>query len=422
MPRALDMLILLTYVAVAAVAAIGFERLGLMSAMSAWTMGAIVFIVAALAHSAAARAQERREMEAEIHNLKASNLALAEEFEAAQKRLDEITDELRAEALERDNALVHEVKVLEDLVRRVGGPVDGAGRSGPVAASGGPVDIDTVRDALSANRVDLYLQPVVTLPQRRVAFYEGYTRLRDATGRVLAPAAFIAAAEEAGVMTEVDNLLLFRCVQIVRRLTGQDRKVGIFCNISLNSLSDEDFFPEFLDFVRQNKDLSGSLIFEISQRAFEERDAIAARNMARMADFGFRFSIDQVSHVDLDLGEMERAGVRFVKIGGQRLLDALANYETIAGVEAGAIAHQDLAGLFARHGIELIVDKIETESTVVEVLELDVAYGEGHLFGEPRPVRDDVLEETGPAGGDPPRRLARPRRLTWTGGPASSGP
>jgi len=396
MPRALDILILMTYVAIATVAAIGFERLGLMSGMTAWMMGAIVFIVAGMAHSAASRSQERRTLEKEIHNLKASNLALAEEFEAAQKRIDAITDELRAEAVERDNALVHEVKVLEDLVRRVGGPREVGTRTGAgQAASGGSTDIDTVRDALSANRVDLYLQPVVTLPQRRVAFYEGYTRLRDATGRVLTPASFIAAAEEAGVMTEVDNLLLFRCVQIVRRLTGQDRKVGIFCNVSLNSLSDEDFFPEFLDFVRQNKDLSGSLIFEISQRAFEERDAIAARNMARMADFGFRFSVDQINHVDLDLSEMERAGVRFVKIGGARLLDAINNYESIAGYESGSIAHEDLAGLFARHGIELIVDKIETENTVVEVLELDVAYGQGHLFGEPRPVRDDVLEETG---------------------------
>jgi len=396
MPRALDILILMTYVAIATVAAIGFERLGLMSGMTAWMMGAIVFIVAGMAHSAASRSQERRTLEKEIHNLKASNLALAEEFEAAQKRIDAITDELRAEAVERDNALVHEVKVLEDLVRRVGGPREAGARTGTgPAASGGSTDIDTVRDALSANRVDLYLQPVVTLPQRRVAFYEGYTRLRDATGRVLTPASFIAAAEEAGVMTEVDNLLLFRCVQIVRRLTGQDRKVGIFCNVSLNSLSDEDFFPEFLDFVRQNKDLSGSLIFEISQRAFEERDAIAARNMARMADFGFRFSVDQINHVDLDLSEMERAGVRFVKIGGARLLDAINNYESIAGYESGSIAHEDLAGLFARHGIELIVDKIETENTVVEVLELDVAYGQGHLFGEPRPVRDDVLEETG---------------------------
>jgi cyclic-di-GMP phosphodiesterase, flagellum assembly factor TipF len=392
MPRVSDILILLTYITVAAVAAIGFEFFGLMPTLNAWMMGAIVFIVAGMAHSAAARGQERRVLETEIHELKAANLALAEEFEAAQTRLDEIADELRAESVGRDNALVHQVKVLEDLVRRVGPAGVQTRPAAPEAASTSRTDIDTVREALAANRFDLYLQPIVTLPQRQTAYYESYTRLRDATGRVLAPAAFMSAAEEAGLMAEVDNLLLFRCVQIVRRLTGQDRKVAIFCNISLNSLADETFFPEFLDFIRQNKSLSSSLIFEISQQAFEERDAIAARNMARMADFGFRFSIDQISHVELDLSEMERAGVRFAKISGRRLLDAIDNYESIAGYEAGAIATEDLAGLFGRHGIELIVDKIEDEATVVEVLEMDVAYGQGHLFGEPRPVRDDMLE------------------------------
>ena len=50
-------------------------------------------------------------------------------------------------------------------------------------------------------------------------------------------------------------------------------------------------------------------------------------------------------------------------------------------------------------GRHLIVDKIEDEATVVEVLEMDVAYGQGHLFGEPRPVRDDMLETTPRDGG-----------------------
>jgi cyclic-di-GMP phosphodiesterase TipF (flagellum assembly factor) len=390
MARATDILIVLIYALVAVVAAVGFEFFGLMSTSYAWLMGGMVFIVAGLAHSAAARNHERSAMEGELQNLKAANLALAEEFESAQKRLDEITDELRSEAVQRDNVLVHEMKVLEDLVRRVStAPVETGISSTETPSS---ISIDTIREALAANRVDLYLQPIVTLPQRRTCFYESYTRLRDAAETVLAPGDFIEAATRAGLVTEVDNLLLFRCVQLVRKLTERDRKIAIFCNISLNSLADESFFPDFLDFIRQNSDLTGSLIFEIPQVAFIERDAVAARNMARLADFGFRFSIDQIQDVNMDLAEMERAGVRFAKICGERLLGAIDDFETIAGHEAGSISHHDLAGMFARHGIDLIADKLETESTVVEVLEFDIAYGQGHLFGEPRPVREEALE------------------------------
>jgi cyclic-di-GMP phosphodiesterase TipF (flagellum assembly factor) len=252
-----------------------------------------------------------------------------------------------------------------------------------------------IREALDANRVDLYLQPVVGLPQRRTYFYEGFSRLRDADGEVITPAAFLSAAEEAGLIGEVDNLLLFRCVQIVRRLTKSDRRTGVFCNISLRSFADERFFPDFLEFMRSNSDLAGSLIFEIPQAAFLERSATAARNMARLADYGFRFSIDQVEDLNVDLAEMQRAGVRFAKIEAGRLIQAAHGAEGIAGREPGAIRAEDIAGLFARHGVDLVAEKIETEPTVVEVLDLDVAYAQGYLFGAPRPVREEVIAEAG---------------------------
>jgi cyclic-di-GMP phosphodiesterase TipF (flagellum assembly factor) len=35
--------------------------------------------------------------------------------------------------------------------------------------------IEVVRAAIEANRVELYLQPIVTLPQRKVRYYEAFT-------------------------------------------------------------------------------------------------------------------------------------------------------------------------------------------------------------------------------------------------------
>ena len=42
--------------------------------------------------------------------------------------------------------------------------------------------VASIREAIDANRIDLYLQPIVTLPQRKVRFYEALTRLRTAGG------------------------------------------------------------------------------------------------------------------------------------------------------------------------------------------------------------------------------------------------
>ena len=67
----------------------------------------------------------------------------------------------------------------------------------------------------------------------------------------------------------------------------------------------------------------------------------------------------------------------------------------------------DFAALVRRYGMEIIAEKVEAERQVIDVLELDISYGEGNLFGEPRAIRDAVLAEA-----DPPAPLqgAQPRR------------
>jgi cyclic-di-GMP phosphodiesterase TipF (flagellum assembly factor) len=263
--------------------------------------------------------------------------------------------------------------------------------------------LEVVQDALAENRVDLYLQPVVSLPQRRTVFYESFSRLRDESGRIMMPAEYLAVAEPEGLTAAIDNLLLFRCVQIVRRLAKQDRKVGIFCNISLASLADEVFFAQFLEFLQANKDLHGALIFELGQQAFNDRGPVEARHMARLAGLGFRFSLDKVTDLDLDFQDLARADVKFIKVGAQMMLEQLEEQDgKLVMASLPDLNAEDFAGLTRRYGIEVIAEKVEAERQIVDILELDIGYGQGHLFGEPRAIRDAVLAEA-----DPPHDFMR---------------
>src|SRR5262249_5534615 len=61
----------------------------------------------------------------------------------------------------------------------------------PIRAAGGrfkglPRDavVAMIRDAIDGNRIELYLQPIVTLPQRKVRFYEALVRLRTEQGEL----------------------------------------------------------------------------------------------------------------------------------------------------------------------------------------------------------------------------------------------
>ncbi|MEO8113502.1 MAG: EAL domain-containing protein [Phenylobacterium sp.] len=250
---------------------------------------------------------------------------------------------------------------------------------------------------MAENRVDLFLQPIVGLPQRKTVFYESFSRLRDERGQVMMPSEYLSVAEPAGLVTAIDNLLLFRCVQIVRRLAKQNRRVGIFCNIGMASLADETFFPQFIELLTDNRDLAGALIFEVGQEAFDARGAVEARNMAKLADLGFRFSLDKVVNLDLDLQDLARADVKFIKVSADLLLQELTEVDGRLVLRSlPDLAAEDFANLTRRYGVDVIAEKVESERQVVDVLELDIGFGQGNLFGEPRAIKDSVLAETDP--------------------------
>lgn len=368
--------------------------------------GASVFVASVQIHLLFLARHAAKTHSEQVARLRADHVTLAEELAEARAKAEELEIKLRVESRKSSEALAHEMRMIEEmfgqLEQSLETRIEARAQASMVselanATSADPI-LENIRDALAHNRVELHLQPIVSLPNRRPAFYEGFTRLRDELGAIILPNVFLQAADDAGLLSTIDNLLLFRCVQIVRRLSQKDRRVGIFCNVALNSLRDEIFFPQFYQFMKENRDLAGSVIFELGQESFDSRTSVEARNMAKLLDLGFRFSIDKVRHLEVDLADLERSGVRFFKVeAGLFLHEVIDGGQRPRSSVARDLAPHDVPAVFQRYGIELIAEKIETEKMVVEILEFEFALAQGHLFGTVRPVKGELLDDAGPA-------------------------
>jgi cyclic-di-GMP phosphodiesterase TipF (flagellum assembly factor) len=241
-----------------------------------------------------------------------------------------------------------------------------------------------IRNAIEANRIDLHLQPIVTLPQRKVRYYEAMSRLRTQGGDVVLAAEFISQAEAGGLMPKIDNLVVFRCVQVLRRLLLKNREVGVFCNLSVATLTDSVVFPQLLEFLDANRAIAPSLVLEFTQSGLRGAGPIETESLAALRECGFRFSMDNVTDLRLEPRELASRGFRFVKLRANLILNR-------SGITAD-IHPGDLPDLLARFGIDLIAEKIESEGSVVDLLDFDVKFGQGFLFSPPRPVRAEALQ------------------------------
>jgi cyclic-di-GMP phosphodiesterase TipF (flagellum assembly factor) len=238
-----------------------------------------------------------------------------------------------------------------------------------------------VRSAVDENRIDIYLQPLVTLPQRKVRYYEAMTRLRDEKDQVMAAEDFIGVAESAGLIGRIDHIVMLRCVQVLRRLMVRNKEVGVFCNVAASTLGNTATFPQCLDFLDANRALAPSFVLEFKQTTFRHLGPTETEHLAALAQRGYRFSIDHVTDLRFEPRELADRGVRFIKVPASLLLDPKQS--------SSDIHPSDLSDLLGRFGIDLIAEKIEGERAVVDLLDYDVRLGQGFLFAPPRPLRPE---------------------------------
>ena len=365
-------------------------------------IGGIVFVTGALVHFMYVQVERQRHLESELLAVRRAYDHLAKSVDSAHGEADRLREAIAASpGAERISEVVAEVKVLQGLIERFQrSPVGKAGAKSTKskmqsrthsASQTAAVDpdlqpsytpseqeiLETVRDGIRTDRVDVFVQPAVSLPQRKVRFLECYTRIRSGTGETIVPEQYIDLARREGLVPAIDNLLLFRTVQLIRRDQRQRYDTLFFCNVASDSINDKEFFSDFVDFVAENDKLAAKLVFEFRQRDLEQADEALLEKLRRLAALGFRFSLDGVRHINFDLAALARDHVKFIKIDAHRILEHVE-------IDGGVQDIHNLKRALDRAGIDLIVEKIETEKQLVELLDFNIDYGEGFLFGEPR--------------------------------------
>ncbi|MBT5073550.1 MAG: EAL domain-containing protein [Kordiimonadaceae bacterium] len=319
-------------------------------------------------------------------------MALHQDYQVYQDHLEQTKEEttklreqVKVSAKSQNNEIVNEMRLLQTLLSQV---VDKSGRSisGSIDVDGKPLSLElshgqdreadeilnVMHYALEDNRIDLYLQPIVSLPSRKVMHYEAYSRVRDDKGEVIFPSQYIKLAEDSGLVSTLDNLLLFRCIQVIRRLGTRKPNMRFFCNISSVSLNDKDFFPQFVDFMLDNHELANRLVFEFTQQDVQRQPNRIWESLASLGKRGFRFSMDNVQTLNHDLADLAARYFRYVKLNPDLLLDDNID------IERG-----DIKEAYKRYDIEVIIEKIEGDDKLVEILDCGIDRGQGYLFGEP---------------------------------------
>lgn len=231
--------------------------------------------------------------------------------------------------------------------------------------------IESIKSSLMADRIEILVQPIVNLPQRKVRHFEFFSRVREKDGTILTPDNFLQLSEEEELVSYLDNAMLIKGLQQVRKSQSKQFDANFFINLSGTSCINQDFIDGLIDFLRHNRQLSQHLVLEFHMRTLRRDFAKILPSLTELIRFGCRFSVDNVSTLQVPVKQLKMLNFRYVKVETHHMLK---------------IDREHVLAFFRcleHNEIDVIASKVESEEQVRELHDYSVGYGQGYLFGVP---------------------------------------
>ena len=213
-------------------------------------------------------------------------------------------------------------------------------------------------------------------------YLELLLRMRDEAGRVVAPMAFIPAAERYHLMGTIDRWVVGKALRCLGRLHGsaQPTRMPPRFGINLSGMSLGD--PAFADFVLQQLVESGappqSVCFEITETAAISNLARAARFISAFRDRGCRFALDDFGTGLSSFAYLKSLPVDYLKIDGSFVKGSGGDSVDHAVVDA-------IQRLAHAVGAKTIAESVESRETYERIRRLGIDFAQGHVIHVPEP-------------------------------------
>lgn len=233
--------------------------------------------------------------------------------------------------------------------------------------------------ALEHERFTLFRQRIDALQQAGgESCCEILIRLRDENGGLVAPGAFLPAAERYNLAPAIDRWVVRNLLHLLK-IGGVPLARVFFVNISGATLSDESFFAFLRRELRDAGLPPATLCLEITETA-------AIANLSRAVEFiegiraeGCHFALDDFGAGLSSFSYLKSIPVDYLKIDGAFVRDILDDPMDYAIVESiNRIGHVV--------GIKTIAEFVETEAIRSELTALGLDYGQGFGIHRPEPL------------------------------------
>ena len=235
-----------------------------------------------------------------------------------------------------------------------------------------------IQDALDRDRFVLHLQPILELATGKIKHGELLLRMKGERGKLIAPGAFLPAAERFGLIHAIDRWVVARAIQLVGQSMGAMPQVGI--NLSGESVVGD---PELLRMIERELERSSvdpsKLIFEVTETAAIANMPEATEFARGLTDLGCSLALDDFGTGFGSFYYLKHLPVSYVKLDGEFI-------QNLPRSEVDEHMVKAIVGVSQALGIKTVAESVADAETIGLLQKHQVDYAQGYFVGKPVPL------------------------------------
>jgi diguanylate cyclase (GGDEF)-like protein/PAS domain S-box-containing protein len=244
--------------------------------------------------------------------------------------------------------------------------------------------VSRITRAIDDGRLELFFQPIVPIGnhQDKRGHYELLIRMRDESGRLVPPNAFIPAAERYNIMPMVDRWVIGQALQHLAFRPLEDpgsEGYTLAINLSGTSLNDDKFLEFVIAAIDQYAPGDRTICFEITETAAISNLGRAVHFMKELKARGVEFSLDDFGNGLSSFSYLQNLPVDYIKVDGNFVRNIVNNH-----------VHQCMVDAIHRvgkaMGIRMIAEHVESRQALELLEQIGVEYVQGYYIAAPAPV------------------------------------
>lgn len=233
--------------------------------------------------------------------------------------------------------------------------------------------LEMATEAVRHKQCRLAYQPVMQAnPPHNTAFYEGFIRVLDETGRVIPAKDFIHVVENTEIGRQMDAIAL----EIGLRALAHNPTLRLSLNMSARSIGYRRWMRVLDRFLKQDDTIGERLILEISESSAMTVPELVIDFMDRLQDRGIAFALDDFGAGSISFRHFRDFFFDAAKIDGQFIRGIDTSRENQSLVRALVAVAKEFDMLVTAESVETVPEAEFLVSIGVDCLQ-------GYLFGAP---------------------------------------